>query len=97
MNICKLQFVEKILHELNGGEFSTKKLLNKHIKYLLSWNVGSLSLDENYSGFTMFNNWLFFNEKVFEGDVETKKAKITRMFLHEAFGHGFIFFFFKCK
>ena len=56
MNICKLQFVEKMLNELNGGEFSTMKLLNKHIKYLLSWNVGSLELDKNHSGFSMFNN-----------------------------------------
>ena len=75
MNICKLQFVEKILHEFNGGEFFTKKLLNKHIKYLLSWNVGSLLLDENHSGFTMFNNWLFFNVKVFEETQRPEKQK----------------------
>lgn len=36
----------------------------------------------------MFNNCIFFNEKAFIGDEAQRKAKLTRIFLHEALGHG---------
>lgn len=41
----------------------------------------------------MFNNWMFFNELAFYRDPETRKAKLTRIFLHEACGYGFFLFF----